>query len=204
MRTCREKTLCGDPLASASLRRAENQMGARSKRDRIFRIWSLTGEAGPDFPLLSDDVLVGVAKPGAAFMTKMPDELGYLLSTIHAAKQLGRDELSRLLADPWGFGKWVDEQGGSDRRGFRHMLLYLCFPESYERISSWRHKRRISERHAKTGYRHRTADPTTGPCSRPIECSCQYGKASKRSSRQPSSTSICLHFGSCGRAMIRR
>ena len=120
-------------------------MGARSKRESNFRIWSLTGEAVPNSTLLSDDVLSGVAKPGAAFMTKMPDELGYLLSTIHAAKQLGRDELSRLLSDPWGFGKWVDEQGGSDRRGFRHMLLYLCFPESYERISSWRHKRRIRE-----------------------------------------------------------
>ena len=71
-------------------------------------------------------------------MTKMPDELGYLLSTLYAAKQLGGNELSGVLSDPWRFGEWVDGQSGSDRRAFRHMLLYLCFPASYERISSWR------------------------------------------------------------------
>jgi hypothetical protein len=78
-------------------------------------------------------------------MTKIPDELGYLLSTLYAAKQLGGNELSRVLSDPWRFGEWVDHQSGSDRRAFRHMLLYLCFPASYERISSWRHKRKIRE-----------------------------------------------------------
>ena len=69
-------------------------------------------------------------------MTKMPDELGYLLSTLYAAKQLGGNELSGVLSDPWRFGEWVDGQSGSDRRAFRHMLLYLCFPASYERIGA--------------------------------------------------------------------
>ena len=113
------KKLAAETLWLLLLFVSENQMGARSKRDRISRIWSLAGEVVPECPVLSDDVLSGVAKPGAAFMTKMPDELGYLLSTIHAAKQLEPAELSRLLSDPWGFGKWVDEEGGRRAAGAR-------------------------------------------------------------------------------------
>jgi 5-methylcytosine-specific restriction protein B len=124
---------------------ADNQMGAAAKRERITRIWSLSGSTAPESPLLSDEVLSGIANPGIAFMTKVPDELGFLLSVIRDFKNRSPDDRQGLLADAWRFGDWVDQQTGKDRRAFRHMLLYLCFPETYERISSWRHKRKIRE-----------------------------------------------------------
>jgi hypothetical protein len=121
------------------------QMGAQVKRERVTQIWSLTGGAVPVTSLLDDSHLAGMAKPGAAFMAKMPDELGYALSIIHAFKELPRLNQQALLSDPWRFGSWLDSREGSDRRAFRHMLLFFCFPESYERICSWRHKRRIRD-----------------------------------------------------------
>ena len=65
---------------------ADNQMGAIAKRERIRRIWSLSGSPAPESSLLSDEVLSGIADPGIAFMTKVPDELGFLLSVISAFK----------------------------------------------------------------------------------------------------------------------
>jgi 5-methylcytosine-specific restriction protein B len=57
------------------------------------------------------------------------------------------EDLSRqtaLLSAPWEFGNWVDslpKMGGE--RQLRHMLLYLLFPDTYERISSTGNKRDI-------------------------------------------------------------
>ena len=123
---------------------SEGQMGPVAKRERIAQIWPASAGDLPNSPLLSDETLAGIAKPGAAFMTKMPNELGYLLSVVQSFKQLPKEERERLLRDPWQFGEWLDQQAGSDNRAFRNMLLYLCFPET-ERISSQGHKRKIRE-----------------------------------------------------------
>lgn len=124
---------------------ADSQMGSQTKRDRIAQIWpNIIGELA-DISLLTDESLSGIAKPGTAFLTKMPDELGYLISVIYSFKQMPSERRADLLSDPWRFGGWIDQQDGSDRRAVRHMLLYLCCPQAYERISSWRHKRKIRE-----------------------------------------------------------
>jgi 5-methylcytosine-specific restriction enzyme B len=121
------------------------QMGPAAKRDRIERVWALSGEPFPDTRWMGDEHLSGVAKPGTAFMTKIPDEFEYSLSAISAFKRQVSGQQERLLAAPFDFAAWLDEQPGSDRRAFRHMLLYLLFPAEFERISSWRHKRQIRE-----------------------------------------------------------
>jgi len=123
---------------------ADAQMAAETKRKRIAQIWpASTGKL--DSPLLSDESLSGIARPGTAFMTKMPDELAYLLSIILAFKQLPPEQRNTAMSDPWRLGEWVDQQPDSTRRAFRHVLLYFCFPESFERISSARHKRTIRD-----------------------------------------------------------
>jgi MoxR-like ATPase len=124
---------------------SKDQMGASAKRERIQQIWSLSAGKLPSSPLLTDEILSGIARPGAAFMTKMPDELEYLLTVIQVFKALPKERREDVLRDPWQFGEWVDRQPGSQRRPFRHVLLYLCFPEKYERISSWRQKKEIRE-----------------------------------------------------------
>lgn len=64
---------------------SDNQMGPGAKRDRIAQIWPTSAGDLPNSPLLSDENLAGIARPGTAFMTKMPDELGYLLSVSSAS-----------------------------------------------------------------------------------------------------------------------
>ena len=73
-------------------------MGPVAKRKRIAQIWPASAGDLPDSPLLSDETLAGIASPGAAFMTKMPDELGYLLSVIQAFKQLPKEQREGLLS----------------------------------------------------------------------------------------------------------
>jgi 5-methylcytosine-specific restriction enzyme B len=122
---------------------SDGQMGASAKRERISRIWALSGEPLPDTQWLDDEHLSGVAKPGTAFMTKIPDEFEYALATVAGFKSLDRQQQTHLLQHPFEFLVWLDGQQGGERRAFRHMLLYLLFPSDFERISSWRHKRRI-------------------------------------------------------------
>src|SRR6516164_672522 len=53
---------------------SQNQMGTAAKRERIAQIWPGSAGGLPNSPLLGDETLAGIARPGAAFMTKMPDE----------------------------------------------------------------------------------------------------------------------------------
>src|SRR5262249_49798140 len=68
-------------------------------------------------------------------------------SLISDWKEMEPDARRRLLEEdrPWRFAAWVDEHAGADRRAFRHMILYLLFPENFERSCSNRHKRAIAQ-----------------------------------------------------------
>jgi len=49
-----------------------------------------------------------------------------------------------LIDDPWEFGAWLDGTPDAENRGLRHMLLFLIFPDFYERIATARHKNTIA------------------------------------------------------------
>ena len=122
----------------------EGAFGVEKKRERISEVWANSGEEIPSSPLLSDDVLRGIAHPGAAFITLMWAELKYLLELISAWKAQPAPQQEALLANnPWGLCQWATSLEGGDVRAFRHMFLYLCYPEQFERICSRSHKKRI-------------------------------------------------------------
>ena len=88
----------------------------------------------------------GLAYPGASFLTRIWLEYGFLLTAMEAWKSLPSSERSRLLLEnPWELCQWVTQIEGGDVRGFRHMFLYFCYPNSFERICSRNHKRKIYE-----------------------------------------------------------
>ena len=115
-----------------------------TKRARIAEVWRLSGEPLPQPPWLTDESLRGLARPGTAFLTGISTEYGFLLSVMEAWKSLALPEQSNLLSDePWKLCEWITNFEGGDRRAFRHMFLYFCYPTHFERSSSWRHKREI-------------------------------------------------------------
>lgn len=51
-----------------------------------------------------------------------------------AFKQLAPEEQQRLAGDGWLFGEWLQTVPDAATRQFRHMLLFLLFPDEFERI----------------------------------------------------------------------
>lgn len=116
----------------------------QKKRDRIARIWKLSGEPLPaDHWALTNEVLAGIGGTGPGFLNHIWREAVY---TIRFCDRLSRHRPSdrmKLTSDPWQFAQWLQEVPESDQRQMRHMFLFLLFPDQYERISTKGDKREI-------------------------------------------------------------
>ena len=139
------KKLASECLWLALLFVHEATFSPARKRERILEIWRESSDAPPtDSPPLNDEVLRGLARPGAAFLTMLWLEYSYLLNLLSAWKALPRPQQEELLANnPWGLCQWATRLEGGDVRAFRHMFLYFCYPAYFERICSRTHKRRL-------------------------------------------------------------
>jgi hypothetical protein len=122
----------------------DSYFGAATKTDRIQEVWDLSGDELPQTAALNADALAGVANPGTAFLTKIPNEYGFLIELLLAWKQMSAEHRSKLLDDaPWNLCEWVASSDGSAVRAFRHMFLYFCYPSYFERICSRNHKKQL-------------------------------------------------------------
>jgi hypothetical protein len=122
----------------------ESRFGAERKRQRISEIWRFSEESLPESLYLNDDCLAGFANPGTSFLTRIWLEFGFLLTVLETWKSLSNSEQTSLLREnPWGLCRWITSIDGGDVRGFRHMLLYFCYPTHFERICSRNHKKQI-------------------------------------------------------------
>ena len=138
------KKLAAEALWVLLLMVAEDYLGVDTKRERIAGVWNLSGDQLPSSQYLADDVLRGLANPGTAFLTKIWMEFGFLLTVFVRWKSTPASDRNRLLQDsPWDFCEWVSQTEGADVRAFRHILLFLCYPNYFERITSKRHKKEI-------------------------------------------------------------
>lgn len=118
--------------------------GADAKRNIITEIWGWSGvPISSDHPLLSDDVLGGIGSGGPAYNTNRWRELIYLIRVIEAWKQLGSERCASLINDEWAMSEWFGTFPEASSRQLRHMLLWLLFPDSFERIFGGEHRRRI-------------------------------------------------------------
>lgn len=106
------------------------------KRETVGLIWGWSGEPIPQSadPWLTDAVLDGLGSAGTAYNTQRWRELVFAIRFGLAFKQLDQGGRQRLLADPWVFGEWLSKFPDADVRQLRHMLLYLLFPDTFERI----------------------------------------------------------------------
>jgi 5-methylcytosine-specific restriction protein B len=120
-----------------------SRITGNTKRERVLEIWSWSGsvlDKGRPLLAILDH---GIGSTGTAYNNKRPWELTFLIQLMQRWKAGGEPWQSMLLSDPWGFGNWVDSLPATGRRQFRHIALYLLFPDSFERISSTGHKEKI-------------------------------------------------------------
>jgi MoxR-like ATPase len=120
-----------------------NNIHGPKKRENVQEIWSWSGQpldsSHPQLKVLD----FGIGSSGTAYNNKRPTELAFLIALMRGWKSEGPARYSSLLADPWEFGNWVDSMPKTGERQFRHMLLYVLFPDTYQRISSTGNKRDI-------------------------------------------------------------
>lgn len=113
-----------------------SNMGAARKRSTIGTIWQWSGEELPSSAaaFLSDAALGGIGSAGPGFNNHRWRELTFCINTMLRFKRLPVAERTLLLADGWEFAKWLSDVPDATARQFRHMLLFMLFPDDFERI----------------------------------------------------------------------
>ena len=115
-----------------------------TKHDRIRTTWEWSGAALPENHWALREVLgEGIASPGPAYRILQWREFAFIIALMLAWVALSRAERESLLSDPWIFSNWVDGHMGTQRRQFRHALLFLLCPEEFEPIMVTAHKKQI-------------------------------------------------------------
>ena len=122
-------------------------IGAKKKREGIGLIWNWSGdELDLAHPMLQDDVLAGIGSAGTGYNTQRYREVTYFIEVLKRFFAADQNERERLLNDGWQFSQWLEKVPGSNTRQLRHMLLYLLFPDGFERIFGRKHQREILEK----------------------------------------------------------
>ncbi len=119
-------------------------IGPNTKRERIREVWDWSGTGFPEnHDLLQDLVLgAGVINPGTAYHTHAWREYRFFVVAMLDWFSLTVERQS-VLNEPWDFARWLDGREYAENRGFRHVLLFLLFPDEFEPITSSQHKRQI-------------------------------------------------------------
>ncbi|KJR97704.1 MAG: hypothetical protein VR65_21860 [Desulfobulbaceae bacterium BRH_c16a] len=114
------------------------------KKEGIQTVWAWSEEPFPeDSPWLQDVALAGVGSAGTGYNTNRWREFIFVIRVMIALKQLARSEREELLKDGWSLAKWLELIPECDSRQFRHMMLFLLFPDEFERIFGGSDRRRI-------------------------------------------------------------
>lgn len=116
------------------------------KLDRIRTVWERSGVSLPDNHWALDAPLdQGVCHPGQGYLSHQWREFAFIVKIMLEWFSQSGAERAAFLDDPWRFASWLDGQADADRRQFRHALLFLLFPDAFQRSMSTEHKRRIVE-----------------------------------------------------------
>lgn len=121
-----------------------SSISSRHKQEVVRDVWSWSGEGVPtEARWLQDDVLAGVGSAGPGFNQNQWRELAFVINFMLAFRKLDKTKQTQLLADPWSFATWLKVVPEWEARQFRHMLLYLLFPDDFERIFGQSHRKAV-------------------------------------------------------------
>ena len=120
------------------------QITANKKRSQVFTYWGWSGEElEQSHGALTDAVLAGVGSGGTAYNTHKWREFRLFVTMMVDWFDFGRAERESLLANPWEFAGWLEGQEYVLGRMFRHVVLFLLFPDSFEPIATVSYKQQI-------------------------------------------------------------
>ena len=112
-----------------------SNIGPDKKRESVSRIWSFSSEVlDMNHSLLTDEVLDGIGSAGTSFNTNRWRELVYLIQLTKQFFMLSLAEREALLESGWRLAEWLEKIPENNSRQLRHMILFLLFPDDFERI----------------------------------------------------------------------
>ncbi len=120
-----------------------SNVGGTRKRQVVNDVLGWSGDSLPVSHPVSAAFSNGIGSGGQGYNTRRPFEIAFLIDLAIAWKKLPAERQVAVAADPWLFQEFVDSIEDAETKQLRHMLLYLFFPDYFERIASSNHKRRI-------------------------------------------------------------
>ncbi|GAB3767597.1 hypothetical protein GCM10028796_29530 [Ramlibacter monticola] len=113
-----------------------SSLTASHKRETVQTLWARSGKPLPSSSeqWLSDAVLSGVGSAGPGFNQNQWRELAFCVAFASRLKAEPEQRRQALLNDPWKFDEWITQLPDGKARQLRHMVLYLLFPDEFERI----------------------------------------------------------------------
>jgi hypothetical protein len=120
-----------------------NNLRRETKVELVQRVWGWSGAAIPASHPAFQAMGIGIGSGGRSYNVRRPNELTLFIHAMQDWKARSIEERTALVSDPWSFATWFDTIPGADRRQFRHMLLHMLFPDTFERVSSGTDKESI-------------------------------------------------------------
>lgn len=122
-----------------------SSINSSHKRNVIARVWLWSGEKlSLESPWLRDDVLAGIGSAGPGFNQNQWRELVFFTRFVLRFQELQLTQQQSLLADPEQFADWIELIEDARFRQLRHMLVFLLFPDSSERIFGRRDREAVA------------------------------------------------------------
>lgn len=120
-----------------------SNVGGFRKRQVVNEVLDWSGDNLPENHLVSMAFEHGIGSGGQGYNTRRPFEIAFLIEFAKAWKALPTEQQQVAANDPWKFQELIDGTEDAESKQLRHMLLHLLFPDSFERIASGNHKRRV-------------------------------------------------------------
>jgi len=114
------------------------------KREGIQTIWSWTKDKlSENLIWLNDGTFRGVGSSGTGYNTNRGREFQYFIRLMVAFKSLDVSIRQSLMNNALDMSKWLENIPENDSRQFRHMFLFLLFPDECERIFGGTDRKKI-------------------------------------------------------------
>lgn len=121
-----------------------SNISAEKKQEDVNLVWNWSGQVLPgDLQWLGTQVLKGIGSAGQSFSYNRWRELIFFVRLMLALKRLDPSNRDRLLHDGWAFAEWLRGIPEEGSRQLRHMILYLLFPDQFERVFAGTDRRQI-------------------------------------------------------------